>query len=238
MRLLTLAATVLMTGVGSSPALAQNDFDVLLGELNFGDSQPSSVAMTLDAAPQNAAAELKPLEGSSDQAGQASEAENMREADRVVEAEADLGANAEESSRAAPEDLPIPPPTAGRSVLSPQSLPVEQGIEVANPTEVLPMAESTGAVGAIPTQPCDQQFICQPHQAPHLPPPSTLLEYMHSPDRYSNVWAGYAQQRQHRHHRAHKHLHGTCDCFTPKWYEIGGCGRLGCSGCTACEAYH
>ena len=247
MRFFAFAATVLMTGVGSSPALAQNDFDVLLGELKFEDPQPSSVTLTLDAAPQDAAnqdagPQLQPVDVAAEEAERASQAENAREADLRVEAEgarqADADADADETSRAAAEDLPTPAPSAAESVSSPQPLPLQQGMPIIGPSEALPMQEQVTLMGNMPVQACDQPFTCQPHQTPHLPPPSSLLEYMHSPDRYSNVWAGYAQQRQHRHHRSHKHLYGTCKCFEPRGHAIGGCGRLSCSGCTTCDASH
>lgn len=66
---------------------------------------------------------------------------------------------------------------------------------------------------------------CSPHQRPNLPPPSTIRQYFNSPNCYSNVWAGYAQEAQRRCDICHKHLHGTCKCAEH------GKSRHGCTSC-------
>ena len=57
----------------------------------------------------------------------------------------------------------------------------------------------------------EEAFICEPHRVPNLPS-STLLQYFRSDNTYTNIWDGFAAERQKRYRHTRKHITGNCDC--------------------------
>jgi hypothetical protein len=80
-----------------------------------------------------------------------------------------------------------------------------------------------------PAAGCEAPYVCRPHQAPNLPPTSTMLQYLQSDSYNSNVWAGFAAERQRRNDHLYKCTEGTCDCFTK------GHARCGCQNQSGCQ---
>ncbi|MCC9644895.1 hypothetical protein LOC71_21675 [Rhodopirellula sp. JC740] len=81
---------------------------------------------------------------------------------------------------------------------------------------------------------------CRPHQAPALPPPSSILEYFRSRPSYSGIWAGYADETRTRCRNTSPHVIGNCDCTGGHAHghgcQNGGCQLGNCqSGCDSCD---
>ncbi len=206
---ITLAALALIAASLGHHATADQDLDSLLGELTFGESNQEMMSSVLmPEIPQDD--ELAP-------------APNQRFTNSQEDA-----ANYSPQSSAQP---PTPPYV--------QDIP--------QPVAPMPLAEPTVnfnqyfaeggigdacASGSPSAAHCDVPVVCRPHHAPNLPPPSSMLQYFQSDNCYSDIWSGYAAERQKRCDKLHKHIHGTCDCFTK------GKSHCGCQSHCGCDKAH
>ncbi len=217
LRLILPLAAVIACGFYGT-AHADQDLDTLLGELTFGDSSRANAPSTplLEQTPQ--ADELVPLAPADQQLT------NIQDPGSIVEPPSFEPIQDATLAPTSPLPEPVQPQLAGEAPIN-----FNQYFQAGGHGD----ACAAGNASA----PCGTQAICRPHHAPSLPPPSTFLQYFRSDDCYSDVWNGFAAERQKRCEHCHKHIHGTCDCFSK---GHGHCtGHCGC-GCdrnaSACDA--
>jgi len=94
-----------------------------------------------------------------------------------------------------------------------------------------------GSCGEL-VSPCEAMKLCgksecRPHQAPTLPPPSTMLQYFRSRNSYSAIWAGYAEETRKRCRNRSPHIpgnHGAGNCGSTQCGELLAPGSANC-GC-------
>lgn len=222
---ITLAVITLVVVSFLQQANADQDLDSLLGELTFGDSNQELMSSALmPESPQADALAPAPT--------QSAPPANLSRTQQLT--------NRHDGELAASPDIPAH---------IPESPPPVMPTPLAEPTINFNQYFAEGGMGddcvtpAYPPTPhrahgsrCDAPVVCRPHQPPRLPPPSTMLQYMETDNCYSNIWDGFAAERQRRCEHHHKHIHGTCDCFTKGKHNCGCHGHSGChQNACACE---
>lgn len=266
MRSLTPIAMVVMLGALATTGRAENDMDILLGELTFNGSGDKSEPVPAPArlpepgaqrAPANREPDLpEPLTlgpPASDLVTQ--DSDDVRELREVpVTGIEDASSPARETSSTPENDsdtefgeLGDGQPLTDQSLQSdgvvsvappaaPESLPVPGGVA---PPHHGPSPRRSAAMPAGP-----HAYVADAsghsHRRPNLPPPSTLRQYFHAKPCQRDVWSGYRHEVQMRCQHHHEHLHGTCDCFKPAYSPpvYRATGRNVCRGCDGPRCPH
>jgi hypothetical protein len=238
-RLKPFAGIVVAGALLATPALAQNDFDLLLSELSFGEAQTPPD-------------EPQPDDGGAEATSQQTAGDRADDTPQAAPTESAAPAPRTESTPqfgSVPPAPPAPAPLRNRGAQSrresqaPASPPESEPVQAARPLRFNgspaipepvrvpePEAEASRAdvdfeavfaghagphTDAVLRGGGDCGGRCGTHHGPALPPPSTFLQYFRSQPCYAGVWAGYQHEYQMR-CQSREHLHGTCDCFKPK----------------------
>ena len=202
---ITMAGVALIAASLYNHASGDQDLDSLLGELTFGESNREMMSSV-----------LMPETPQEDELGPAPGQRFTSMQDNAAGYATQSPANSLNPSYA--QEIPEP------IVASPIAEPTVNFNQYFNATGL-----GDACVGGSPSMSsCNAPVVCRPHQAPNLPPPSSTLQYFQSDNCYSNVWSGYASERQKRCDHLHKHIHGTCDCFTKGKSHCGCQNHCGC----------
>lgn len=207
----TLAIAVLIAVSLDSRAKADQDLDALVESLSFGDSNQKLMSSSLmPEMPHNE--ELAPAPGQQLAApGQQLASAQDHAIDYGIEIPPDS---------LTPSDAPALP----RPIV--EASPAPPAVNFNHYFAAGGMGDA--CVGGSPALYSDAPVVGRPHHAPNLPPPSSMLQYYQSDNCYSDVWNGYAAERQKRCDHLHKHIHGTCDCFTKGKSHCGCKKHCGC----------
>jgi len=230
--------TALIAILASGTASAKNDFEALLGELDFGGSSTTTAAQTLTL-DKIAADNLAPAPNT-----QVSAQEPIVDPVPVPEPQ-----HAESIVMPAPE----PDAAADQNVVEPE-MSAELGAPVAAPAPACgcsPQPRCNQCCNnrrSCNTQQCLDQLLnklhgtCVPHTPPNLPT-SSFYQYFKSNSCNCRVWDGY----QNKCVLCSKHSRGECNCFEPHQSCLSGlscntprcrggaCGNGSCKSGNCCE---
>ncbi len=211
---ITLAAVALIAASLYNHAIADQDLDSLLGDLTFGDSNQEMVSSV-----------LMPENPQEDELAPAPSQRLTSTQDDAVEY--GIQNPAQPLNPSYIQDIPHP---IVATPLAEPTVNFNQYFAAGGMGDACAGGSSSATSCASSSSYCDAPVVCRPHQAPNLPPPSSMLQYLQSDNCYSNIWSGYAAERQKRCDHLHKHIHGTCDCFTK------GKSHSGCQSHHTCQA--
>ncbi len=252
-----IVGSAVVCGLLVTPAAAQNDFELLLNELTFGqaespsdESPPEEVPLSDEPVTDPLAlqdadddAELTGPEGPPDSEPPIDSPVLVPESETeapAAEAPA-TDAPAEPLQAAEPLQLSDPPTVPEPVQEAPSDAPEAESPPAAVDFHQVFSEPGAYASDAVLGHSHDVHHSASyglPRQAPVLPPPSSLLGYFRSQPCHSAVWAGYEYDRHAHCEHYHAHLHGRCKCFESRSKHSPELHSATASGCSKCGQHH